>query len=203
MSLFDSFNEAMDLRNKYSNLADFKLREENRILMAEHEQEKLALQNMLNKIPVTTVDIKKDYDIICPVFFQLSNNLSSKPRYDKLMDYYSNEISQRKASGQLDDEKFSLWAIFESAGDIGANQQQYETVFYIGIQELRKKCALVGGNAIVGLRYDADLDTNLWNHFYIQMYGTAVKIMGNTSPSPSDVITPHVPENNNKRRRNS
>ena len=35
---------------------------------------------------------------------------------------------------------------------------------------------MIGGDAIVAMRYDIDVDTTGIQHFYLQMYGTAVKL---------------------------
>ena len=34
---------------------------------------------------------------------------------------------------------------------------------------------MLGADAIIGMRQDIDLDTNQFQAFYLQMYGTAVK----------------------------
>ncbi len=34
----------------------------------------------------------------------------------------------------------------------------------------------MGANAIVGMRQDIDIDSNGFQYFYMQMYGTAVKL---------------------------
>ena len=45
----------------------------------------------------------------------------------------------------------------------------------MGFQELKKRAALLGADAIVAMRQDIDLDTTSFQIFYLQMYGTAVK----------------------------
>ena len=43
------------------------------------------------------------------------------------------------------------------------------------LEELKKRAARMGADAVIGMRQDIDLDTNAFTYFYLQMYGTAVK----------------------------
>ena len=45
-------------------------------------------------------------------------------------------------------------------------------------EELKRKAFMLGGNAVIHMKQDIDLDTNGFQYFYLQMYGTAVKIKG-------------------------
>ncbi|MFD0778856.1 hypothetical protein ACFQZF_10515 [Flavobacterium myungsuense] len=40
---------------------------------------------------------------------------------------------------------------------------------------MKSRASILQADAIVSMRQDIDLDTNGFQHFYLQMYGTAVK----------------------------
>lgn len=40
---------------------------------------------------------------------------------------------------------------------------------------MKERARMLGGNAIINMRQDIDLDTNGFAYFYFQMYGTVVK----------------------------
>ena len=124
-------------------------------------------------MPVTTGDIKEDYEIIGPVYYQISNKgffssvLSSKIRE------YSDELSKMRRSGRLSKDKADWGFLY---GEFSVGQTDFEKAFFIATEELKKRARLVGANAIIGMRQDVDLDTNGFQFFYLQMYGTAVKL---------------------------
>ena len=60
-------------------------------------------------------------------------------------------------------------------GEWSVGQSDFELAFYIAVQELKKRAAMVNADAIIGMRQDIDLDTNAFAYFYLQMYGTAIK----------------------------
>ena len=78
-----------------------------------------------------------------------------------------------KKGGQIDEARADwgfLW------GEWSVGQSDFEVAFFVAIEELKKRASMVGANAIICLRQDIDLDTNAFQFFYLQMYGTAVKI---------------------------
>lgn len=125
-------------------------------------------------IPVTTEDIKEKYEIIGPVFFQISNKgifLTTIKTYSKK---YATEIKNLRDSGKMDPVIGDVGALW---GEPSVGQGYFEQAFYIATQELKRKAALLGANAVIGMRMDIDLDTNGFQYFYLQMYGTAVKMI--------------------------
>ena len=52
----------------------------------------------------------------------------------------------------------------------------FDSAFYISIEELKYRAYQLGADAIINMRQDIDLDSNMWQNFYMQMYGTAVRI---------------------------
>jgi uncharacterized protein YbjQ (UPF0145 family) len=55
-------------------------------------------------------------------------------------------------------------------------QTDFEKAFFIANQELKKRAAALGGDAVVFMRQDIDMINSA--EFSLQMYGTAVKIVG-------------------------
>ena len=60
-------------------------------------------------------------------------------------------------------------------GQRSVGQNDFEKAFFVAVQELKKRAVVLGGDAIVSMRQDIDLDTNGVQFFYLQIYGTVVK----------------------------
>jgi predicted RNA-binding Zn-ribbon protein involved in translation (DUF1610 family) len=54
--------------------------------------------------------------------------------------------------------------------------------FFIAVEELKKRAAMLSADAIIGMRQDIDMDTSTFQFFYLQMYGTAVKFIAPACP---------------------
>ena len=63
--------------------------------------------------------------------------------------------------------RLSFWAL--------AGQNDFDKAFFIAVQELKVRASILKADAIISMRQDLDLDTNGFQYFYMQMYGTAVK----------------------------
>lgn len=144
-----------------------------------------------HEILVTTTDINKPYDIIGPVFYQINDAGSGKMIYKKQVEYRS-ILNNLKDSNQMTNQSTSITEVMgslagvfellqtgnisESTKDLmGNNHQIYDEAFFISIEELKKRAFLMGADAIIGMREELNLDTNGFQHFYMQMYGTAIK----------------------------
>jgi uncharacterized protein YbjQ (UPF0145 family) len=106
-------------------------------------------------ITVTTGDLRRDYDILGPVYFQVSK--------------------QGQTSAYRTD-----WGFLYGEWSVG--QSQFEQAFFVAVQELKVRAAMLGADAVIAMRQDIDLDTEGFQFFYLQMYGTAVKYK---APSPT------------------
>lgn len=124
-------------------------------------------------ITVTTGDIREDYDIIGPVYFQVSNKGLFGSALSRLVPQYQEQIKKMKASGTMSQDR-SDWGFLYGEWSVG--QSDFEKAFFIAVEELKKRAKMVGADAIIGLRQDIDLDTNGFAFFYLQMYGTAVRL---------------------------
>ena len=124
------------------------------------------------EIIVTTVDIRDDYDVLGQVYSQVANRGEFSSHLQLMREQYSEEIEDAIASGQIGSwgEASQIAANVDSGGQI-----DFEHAFYIATRELQKRAALMGADAIVGMRQDIDLDAEVSMFFFLQMYGTAVR----------------------------
>lgn len=132
-----------------------------------------AIFEKSKQVIVTTGDLKCEYEVLGPVYFQVSNKGLFNNALDSLTKKYAAEIAAMKQSGTMSEARADWGFLY---GEWSVGQNQFESAFYIATQELKKRAALVGGDAIIGMRQDIDLDSNGFSYFYLQMYGTAVKI---------------------------
>lgn len=128
---------------------------------------------MSANVIVTTGDLKQNYEILGPVYFQVSNKGIFSSALSKLVKQYETEIAQMKKQGQMG-QAGADWGFLYGEWSVG--QSDFEKAFFVAVQELKKRASLVGADAIIGMRQDIDLDTNAFQFFYLQMYGTAVRI---------------------------
>lgn len=126
----------------------------------------------MKDIIVTTGDLKKDYEVIGPVYFQVSNKGFFSSALGRLVDKYRDEIREKKHSGLMTEEK-SDWGFIYGEWSVG--QTDFEKAFFVATEELKKRASMVKADAIIGMRQDIDMDTNSFQYFYLQMYGTAVR----------------------------
>jgi hypothetical protein len=123
-------------------------------------------------IIVTTGDLKQDYEVIGPVFFQVSNKGALSSQLSQLIKQYEAELDELKQQGQIEQSKTDWGFLY---GEYTVGQNDFSKAFFIAVQELKKRAAMLGADAVVAMRQDIDLDTNRFQYFYLQMYGTAVK----------------------------
>lgn len=123
-------------------------------------------------IIVTTGDLKEPYQIIGPIYFQVSNKGVFSSQLSKLVKQYRDEIEAMRAQGQVGAERVD-WGFLYGQWSVG--QTDFEKAFFVAVEELKKRAKMVGADAIIGMRQDIDLDTNTFQYFYLQMYGTAVR----------------------------
>jgi putative heavy-metal-binding protein len=124
-------------------------------------------------IIVTTGDLKQDYEVIGPVFFQVSNKGVLSTQLSELIKQYEVELDQLKQQGQIEERKTDWGFLY---GEFTVGQNDFSKAFFVGVQELKKRAAMLGADAVVAMRQDIDLDTSRFQFFYLQMYGTAVRL---------------------------
>lgn len=136
------------------------------------EQRAAEYRQKVNAVIVTTGDLKEDYEIIGPVFFQVSNKGIFSSTLSELVNKYSAEIEEIK-NNALMSERRTDWGFLW--GEYSVGQNDFEKAFFVATQELKKRALMLGGDAVVSMRQDIDLDTSGFQYFYLQMYGTVVK----------------------------
>lgn len=139
---------------------------------AEAKQRAAEYRQKVNAVIVTTGDLKEDYEIIGPVYFQVSNKGIFSSTLSELVNKYSAEIEDMK-NHALMSERRSDWGFLW--GEYSVGQNDFEKAFFVATQELKKRAVMLGGDAVVSMRQDIDLDTSGFQYFYLQMYGTVVK----------------------------
>ena len=129
-------------------------------------------------IIVTTGDLKQDYIVLGPVYFQVSNKGLFESALGSLKRQYKDEIQAMKSSGAMSADRADWGFLY---GEWSVGQNDFEAAFFIAIEELKKRAAMVGADAVICMRQDIDIDTNGFAYFYLQMYGTAVRFSCNSS----------------------
>ena len=121
---------------------------------------------------VTTGDLHEPYEILGPVYFQISNKGLFGSALGSYKKQYLDQINEMKLHGTMSQERADWGFLY---GEWSVGQNDFEAAFFIATEELKKRARLVGGDAIIGMRQDIDMDTNGFSCFYLQMYGTAVR----------------------------
>ena len=88
----------------------------------------------MSQIIVTTGDLQQPYDVLGPVYFQVSNKGLLSSALDKLMLYYSEEIRRMKAQGAMSEARADWGFLY---GEYSVGQSQFEAAFYIATEELK------------------------------------------------------------------
>jgi hypothetical protein len=136
-----------------------------------------VIEEMLNEAAndaflVTTCDIHVPYVVIGPVYFQVSNKGVFSSHLTSLVKQYQSQLAMMKSQGQIGRERADWGFLY---GEWSVGQSDFEKAFYVAVEELKKRARMVGADAIIGLRQDIDIDTQGFQYFYLQMYGTAVR----------------------------
>lgn len=135
----------------------------------------------MNEVIVTTCDLKQDYDVIGPVFYQISNKGIFGDKLSTMKKQYKDQIRQDMQAGRLDRQRHVNWGSVFLEWDVG--QEDFQFAFYIATEEIKKMAQKMGADAIIGMRQDIDIngDARGYAHFYLQMYGTAVQLKENSN----------------------
>jgi len=138
----------------------------------------VLMNSAQGRIIVSTGDIPYLYEIVGPIYFQVSNRGLFGSKYGRLEKKYRDYFRQQRTDTNeyrgrgIDD------LVLLTVGEWSMNGTQFEKAFYMGVEEMKASAAKLRADAIIHLRQDVDLDTNGFQYFYLQMYGTAVRILG-------------------------
>ena len=134
------------------------------------------------EVIVTTADLKQDYEVIGPVYFQLSN----KGMFggDDIGNYkrkHQDWLIEQRRNAQIRSTPKG-WGLLFAEKAVG--QSEFDVAFFIAVLELKIRATMLGGDAVIGMRQQVNIDTVGVQGFYLQMYGTAVKLTAPQQPQP-------------------
>jgi len=134
------------------------------------------LSAITSKMIVSTGEIGRSYQVIGPVYFHITNKGLFSSQFKRFEKLYSDQISEWKKSGQSVEigAGFGDLVLALGVGEWSAGHNLFDRAFFIAVEELKKRAALLKADGIMYLRQDIDLDTSGFQYFYLQMYGTAV-----------------------------
>lgn len=128
----------------------------------------------MKNLIVSTTDLKVDYEILGPVYFQVSNKGLFSSSLSKLIKKHKKEIAELKKQGQTETHSKFDWGVLYGEYSFGM-ENDFDKAFFVAVRELQIRGERMGADAIIGMRQDIDMDTNHFQYFYLQMYGTAVR----------------------------
>jgi hypothetical protein len=106
---------------------------------------------------VTTGDLKRDYEVIGPIYFQVSNKGLFSSALSKLVKKHSERLADMKRQGTISQERMDWGFLY---GEWSVGQSDFEKAFFVAVEEMKERAAMMGADAIVSMRQDVDLDTN-------------------------------------------
>lgn len=137
-----------------------------------------SAESKSSSIIVTTTDLKKDYEILSPVYIQINNRSN---QFYELREKYEKLIKELQENGQRSNDKIGGLGLMDvlllDGGASYNGHADFDTAFFIAVEELKIRAAMIGADAVIGMRQDIDLDSDGYQFFYLQMYGTAVKFI--------------------------
>ena len=145
----------------------------NQIKREESRAFEAKMKELAKGIIVTTGDLHQEYEIIRPIFFQVSNKGFFSSKFSKLAEKYAEDIKELEQNSKSFIGEVGMRLFL---GEFSVGEDNFEKAFFMATEELKRKAIAIGADAIIHMRQDIDLDTNSFAYFYLQMYGTAVKL---------------------------
>lgn len=140
---------------------------------AERRQRLLAAEARYSSMIVSTGDIHEPYDIIGPVYFSVSNKGLFFNALGDLVTKYQKKLQQMSHNETMTGISMDWGFMY---GQLTVGQSQFDSAFFVSVEELKRRADRIGGDAIIFMRQDIDIDTTGMQYFYLQMYGTAVRL---------------------------
>lgn len=125
----------------------------------------------MKDIIVTTGDLKREYEVIGPIYFQVSNKGFFTSKFSKLIKKYTAELKASQENPRMDDNDWRTTYAEHSFN----TDSRFEKAFYVSVRELQLIAKDLGADAVVHLHQDIRMDTQGFQYFYMQLYGTAVR----------------------------
>lgn len=148
-----------------------KNRERKKILKQQVESEKQQNENvnlveLAKKIYVTTCDEQKPYHVICPIICVSHNMKELEEKYaDPVMRKMLELPETEQANNNEKDTFLSLTAKLPESNILNSLVEGSDKVYYLYVAEMRLRAAQLGGDAVIGMRFDKG------------MYGTVIKFI--------------------------
>lgn len=139
-----------------------------------NEEQHINTNQTMKEIIVTTTDLKREYEILGPIYFQVSNKGIFSSALSRYIKKHKKKIEDLKKQGQADTNHEMDWGILYGEFSFGM-ENDFDKAFFVAVRELQLRAERIGADAIIGMKQDIDMDTNHFQNFYLQMYGTAVK----------------------------
>jgi len=134
---------------------------------------KRKLISEMDKIKVSTTDIRKNYEVIGPVHFNIINNsVLANPMSNLFSSYEKSRPEIADASVKAS--TLNGWSSIY--GRMCHDLSDYDKAFYVCVQELKKRAFLLGANAVIGMSYKMEFYADSSSYSYMQMCGTAIRI---------------------------
>ena len=144
-----------------------------------------------DRILVTSGDLKTEYEVKGTVFFSVGTRGGLASEFNRLREVHAPRLAIAKKRGQIS-KSVGVGQVIggigvDSQGDIdleinysGASfkSNDLDIAFQIVVGELQLRASFLAANAVIGFRYNIELDSN-GNvvNFFANGYGTAVRIL--------------------------
>ncbi|MEI6656359.1 MAG: hypothetical protein WCP45_16475 [Verrucomicrobiota bacterium] len=144
-----------------------------------------------DEIPITSGSILAPHKILGMVCYSLGTRGGMKNDFENKKQTYSHRLASSRQKGQLSKGsgvgQFIGGASIDGDGDVGLSGQfagasfrsdDIEIAFSIAVGELKLRASYLGGNALIGFRWDVDFDShaNVVN-FFGTAYATAIQLL--------------------------
>lgn len=135
------------------------------------------------KIVVSTGPIDRPHEVIGPVFFCLSSYGASASTYARLTERYKREAEAWNREDHIASDDLDWGYLWGQWTQVTTDHSEFDLAFYIAIQELRYRAAFLGGDAVVNMSAEINLNSEVLlsttssTSLYLQVHGTAVKFI--------------------------
>lgn len=127
--------------------------------------------NESSNILVTNGDLPEDYEVIGPVFFQITNRRLFFSPLKKLIKKHTKNCrggeEKQNAAGNLWSRHYGRWSLKQSG---------QEKAFFIAVEELKRRAAMLEADAVINVKQHITVNPYASGCFHLQIYGTAVKL---------------------------
>ena len=171
----DAAKAAKEAADDAAKVVGTKMAEQEKINQIKREESmafEAKMKDLAKGIIVTTGDLRQEYEIIRPIFFHVSNKGFFCNNFNKLVEKYKEDIKELELKS-IGGFEIGMRLFL---GEFSVGEDDFQKAFFIVMEELKRKAITIGADAIIHMRQDVDIETHDFQFFYLQMYGTAVKL---------------------------